>query len=134
LGSLQKYGTVAKKPVTAAAPGKLPEKSDQAPKVEPSESDAETGQPIKKTEPAPPIGPIEFIKGKLVSVDCSGAPAAILAVISGNRKLSLRTPDYKSLTLIGADAFSCEWKGRQVAVNYRARNKTEGDLVSLEVQ
>ena len=69
-----------------------------------------------------------------MSVDCSGAPAAILAVISGNRKLSLRTPDYKSLTLIGADAFSCEWKGRQVAVNYRARNKTEGDLVSLEVQ
>jgi hypothetical protein len=33
--------------------------------------------------------------------------------------LKLRTPDYKSLPLIGADAFSCAWNDRAVSVNYK---------------
>jgi len=77
---------------------------------------------------------IQFLKGKLVSVDCSQAPSAILTVSAAAKVLKLRTPDYKSLTLIGADDFSCDWKGRTVAVNYRAGGKADGDLVSIEVQ
>ena len=77
---------------------------------------------------------IQFLKGKLVSVDCSQTPAAILTVSAGAKVLRLRTQDYKSLTLIGADDFSCDWKGRTVAVNYRAGGKADGDLVSVEVQ
>jgi tetratricopeptide (TPR) repeat protein len=89
-------------------------------------------------QPPTPLQPdkraIQFLKGKLVSVDCSQAPSAILTVSAGAKVLKLRTPDYKSLTLIGADDFSCDWKGRTVAVNYRAGGKADGDLVSIEVQ
>jgi hypothetical protein len=70
----------------------------------------------------------------LVAVDCSQAPSAVLTVTAGAKMLKLRTQDYKSLTLIGAEDFSCDWKGRTVAVNYRAGGKADGDLVSLEVQ
>jgi hypothetical protein len=35
---------------------------------------------------------------------------------------------------MGADAFSCDWKSRLVAVNYRAGGKADGDVVSVEVQ
>ena len=46
----------------------------------------------------------------------------------------LRTENYKSVMLIGADDFSCDWKSRPVAVNYRPGGKADGDLVSVEVQ
>ena len=77
---------------------------------------------------------IKFVKGKLLAVDCTQPPSAILTVAVGARVLKLRAQDYKSVTLIGADAFSCDWKTRAVAVNYRAGGTTDGDLVSLEVQ
>jgi tetratricopeptide (TPR) repeat protein len=77
---------------------------------------------------------IKFVKGKLLAVDCTQPPSAVLTVSAGARVLKLRTPDYKSMTLIGSDQFSCDWKGRAVAVNYRAGGTADGDLVSLEVQ
>jgi hypothetical protein len=55
-------------------------------------------------------------------------------VTSGAVVLKLRTPDYKSLLLIGADAFSCEWSNRAVSVNYKAGGISDGDLVSVEVR
>jgi hypothetical protein len=36
--------------------------------------------------------------------------------------------------LIGADDFSCEWRDRQVTVNYKPATASEGDLVSLELR
>jgi hypothetical protein len=78
--------------------------------------------------------PIKFMKAKLLSVDCSQTPAAILLVSKGATTLKLRTPDYKSLVVMGADKFSCEWANRPVSVNYRADAKGGGDLVSVEVQ
>ena len=86
------------------------------------------------TPPQPDKRPIQFLKGKLVAVDCSQAPSAILTVSAGAKVLKLRTQDYKSLTLIGADNFSCDWKGRSVAVNYRAGGKADGELVSVELE
>jgi tetratricopeptide (TPR) repeat protein len=77
---------------------------------------------------------IQFLKGKLIAVDCSQAPSAILTVSAGAKVFKLRTENYKSLMLIGADDFSCEWKSRPVAVNYRAGGKADGDLVSLELE
>jgi tetratricopeptide (TPR) repeat protein len=77
--------------------------------------------------------PTQFAKGTLVSVDCSHAPAAVVTVNTG-RALKLRVADYKSLLVMGEDQFSCDWKNRKVAVNYKAGTGGEGDLVSLEVQ
>jgi len=78
--------------------------------------------------------PIQFVKGKLVSVDCSQAPVAILTVAVGAKSLKLRTPDYKALTLVGADQFSCAWTNQSVSVNYKAGAGANGDLVSLELR
>jgi hypothetical protein len=85
-------------------------------------------------EPAPDKRPVQFLKGKLVTVDCLPAPAAVVTVTSGTKTMKLRTENYKALLLIGADEFSCGWRNRPVAVNYKAGGKADGDLVSLEVQ
>lgn len=76
----------------------------------------------------------KFIKGRLVSVDCSSAPAALLIVHSPSGTLKLRAADYKNLLLIGADDFSCDWSDREVTANYKPRGASDGDLVSLEVR
>ena len=69
-----------------------------------------------------------------MKVDCSQTPAAILTIRTNSRTLRLRTGDYKSLLLVGADEFSCAWTDRAVIANYKAGGKTDGDLVSVEVQ
>ncbi len=76
----------------------------------------------------------KFFQGRLVGVDCSHAPAAVLTVTSGGVVLKLRTADYKSLLLIGADTFSCDWNNRSVSVNYKPGGLSDGDLVSVEVR
>lgn len=78
--------------------------------------------------------PTKFIKGRLAAVDCSHSPAAILTVIAEDATLKLRAADYKSLPLIGADDFSCEWRDLQVTVNYKPSGAKAGDLVSLEMR
>jgi tetratricopeptide (TPR) repeat protein len=76
----------------------------------------------------------KFLQGRLVAVDCSQSPAAVLTVNAAGAVLKLRTSDYKSLLLIGADAFSCEWRDRSVSVNYKPGGLSDGDLVSVEVR
>ncbi|HLZ41483.1 MAG TPA: hypothetical protein VKQ11_10995 [Candidatus Sulfotelmatobacter sp.] len=75
-----------------------------------------------------------FVKGRLVAVDCSKSPVAVLTISSETGTLKLRTGDYKSLLLIGADGFSCDWRNRQVTANYKPSKGPEGDLVSLEMR
>jgi tetratricopeptide (TPR) repeat protein len=78
--------------------------------------------------------PAQFAKGKLVSVDCSATPAAVLIMTSGTKTLKLHVRDSKHVIVIGADAFSCAWANQKVAVNYRATGEAEGEVVSVEVQ
>jgi len=63
-----------------------------------------------------------------MKVDCSLNPAAILTVRTNSRTLRLRTDNYKSLLLVGADAFSCDWTDRAVVANYKAGGKADGDF------
>jgi tetratricopeptide (TPR) repeat protein len=85
-------------------------------------------------ETAPDRRKVQFLHGKLVSVDCSQPPSATLKVAVGAQIMRLRTADYKSLLLLGADEFSCQWKSLSVVVNYKASGKGSGDLVSLELR
>jgi hypothetical protein len=48
--------------------------------------------------------------------------------------MKLRTADYKSLLVIGADTFSCDWSDRKISVNYKPGGIVDGDLVSVEVR
>ncbi len=143
LPTLKKYGMLPQRPAETAqqsAESKpLPEPPRPAPPApkpppKPTEANEPEEEPPKPVEPAPDKRPIKFLKGKLVSVDCSQAPIAWLTVVAGPKAMKLRTQDYKSLLLIGADEFSCGWKDRPVAINYKAGGKADGDLVSLEVQ
>jgi len=130
------HSTTAPSAATPSATSKKP--ADSQPKTETQSPEPDEVTVDRADQPPTPAQPdkraIQFLKGKLVSVDCSQAPSAILTVSAAAKVLKLRTPDYKSLTLIGADDFSCDWKGRTVAVNYRAGGKADGDLVSIEVQ
>jgi len=79
-------------------------------------------------------GPVQFLKGKIVSSDCSKPPGAMVTILSGMTTYTMHTTDYKSLLVIGADQFFCDWKNRLVSVNYRSVGKHEGELVSIEVR
>ena len=128
LPTLRKYGIPPQSETPPAAKAAAPPPASSS-----DSSDGSEEQP--PAEPKADTRAVEFSKGKLIGVDCSHTPAAILTVMIGVRKsLKLRTDDYKSLALVGADQFSCAWKNRNVAVNYKAGGKSDGDLISLELQ
>src|SRR4029077_20477723 len=46
--------------------------------------------------------PTQFLKGKLLRVDCSQPPVATMTVSNGAKTLKLRAADVKALVLVGA--------------------------------
>jgi hypothetical protein len=86
------------------------------------------------TEKVLPSQPASFLKGRLVAIDCNSEPQAILEIESANKTYHLRAKDRTKLPVIGADQFSCEWKGMAVAVNYWEVGEAAGTLISLEIQ
>ena len=99
------------------------------------DQDEEADAAPKPAAPRPgTTGPVQFLKGKIVSSDCSKSPEATVTVLSGMTTYKMHASDYKSLVVIGEDQFSCEWKNRLVSVNYRAVGKNGGEIVSLEVR
>jgi len=101
--------------------------------TEPEENDESS----KSTAPAEPVidkRPVKFIKGHILSVDCSQAPAATVSVSDNRGTLKLHVRDYKSTTVIGAGEFSCGWKNVPAGINYRDGGKAQSDLVSIEIQ
>jgi len=128
LPTLKKYGLLPQE--DAAAKPKIYSSQDSGESGD-SESDS-AAHPAADVQPDK--RPVKFLKGTLQNVDCSHPPAAVLTLSSAGKTLKLRTPDYKALVLIGADKFSCEWKRQTVAVNFKASGKSDGDLVSLELQ
>jgi Flp pilus assembly protein TadD len=79
-------------------------------------------------------GATKFLTGKLMSVDCSTSPLAMLTVVSGTKTWKMKVPDKAHVILIGADQFSCDWSKQKVALNYRETSETEGNVISLEIQ
>ena len=126
-------GAPAAGPALSAAPPST--RKENAPKQSAAAPEEAKEENAEQAPPAPQIDKraILYVKGKLISVDCSQAPVAIVTVTAGAKTLKLRTQDYKSLMLIGADTFSCDWTNRAASVNYKAGGKADGDLVSLEV-
>ena len=99
-----------------------------------AQDEDEAADALPKPAPVKPgrTGPVQFLKGKIVSSDCSKPPEATVTILSGMTTYKLHASDYKSLLVIGEDQFSCDWKNRLVSVNYRAVGKNEGELVSIE--
>jgi tetratricopeptide (TPR) repeat protein len=145
LPTLKKYGLMPQQTVTAAKaenstsamakPGALSKSIPTKQDTQEEEDETATEKLSVSAQPPPPDKrPIKFVKGKLVSVDCTLARAAVLTLAVGTKTMKLRTENYKSMLVIGADQFSCEWKNRPVSANYKAGGKVDGDLVSLEIQ
>lgn len=98
-------------------------------------SDDEDDDVASKPAPAKPASaiPVQFLKGKIVSSDCSKPPAAAITFLSGMTTYMMHVSDYKSLLVIGEDQFSCDWQNRPVSVNYRATGKHSGEVISIEI-
>lgn len=86
-----------------------------------------------REEPKPDTRKVEYLKGTLLSVECSGAKSATLKVSSTNKTWTFVVPDRSKAVLIGVDDFQCSWRDVPVSVNYRASGQQAGDLVSLEI-
>jgi hypothetical protein len=130
IGNEQKYGVAA-----GSAPAKkLTTQSSPFDVLEQDAAKRAAAAQVSQSAGAGDKRPAKFLRGRLVGVDCSQSPAAVLTVTSGGVVLKLRTSDYKSLLLIGADAFSCAWNDRSVSVNYKPGGLSDGDLVSVEMR
>jgi hypothetical protein len=128
----QKYGLSA---ATATAPPKVARQSSPFDVLEEDAAKrAAQAQTPTQTATTADTRPSKFFQGRLVGVDCSTAPGAVITVASGGIALKLRTADYKALLLIGADSFSCAWNNRSVSVNYKPGGVSDGDLLSLELR
>jgi hypothetical protein len=131
LATEQKYGVSA---ATAASAKKLSTQSSPFDVLEQDAAKRAASAETTQSSIAADKRPSRFFQGRLVGVDCSQSPAAVLTVTSGGVVLKLRTTDYKALPLIGADTFSCEWNNRSVSVNYKPGGLSDGDLLSVEVR
>ncbi len=78
--------------------------------------------------------PPSFLKGTIMSIDCSAPPEATLTVVSDGKTWRMQVPDSKHVLVIGADTFSCSWSRQKVALNYRETGTGAGRVVSIEVQ
>jgi tetratricopeptide (TPR) repeat protein len=139
LETLQKYGVRPQRTGESEAPAgaaSAPSAGARAPAAAASAAQDQDEETDAAAKPAPikpgTAGPVQFLKGKIVSSDCSKSPEATVTILSGMTTYKLHTSDYRSLLVIGEDQFSCEWKNRPVSVNYRAVGKHEGELVSIE--
>jgi len=137
LETLQKYGVRPQRAGESQAPAgaaSTPSARTGAPAVAASSAEDEDADAAPKPAPPKPgtTGPVQFLKGKIVSSDCSKTPEATVTILNGMTTYKMHVSDYKSLLVIGEDQFSCDWKNRVVSVNYRAVGKHEGELVSIE--
>jgi tetratricopeptide (TPR) repeat protein len=141
LETLQKYGVRPQRAGETQAPAgaastPLARSSAPAATASARQSQDDDADAAPKPVPVKPgtTGPVQFLKGKIVSSDCSKSPEATVTVLSGMTTYKFHASDYKSLLVIGEDRFSCDWTNRLVSVNYRAVGKNQGELVSIEVR
>jgi hypothetical protein len=76
----------------------------------------------------------KFLKGKLVAVDCSSQPSAVMTVLANNKTWKMKITDTRRAIVIGADNFNCSWTDQSIALNYRESGEAEGNVVSVELQ
>ncbi len=141
LETLQKYGMRPQRAGEGEAPAgaaSTPAAGTNAPPAPATAAQGQNEDAEAAPKPAPvkpgTTGPVQFLKGKIVSSDCSNPPEATVTILSGMTTYKMHVADYKSLVVIGEDQFSCEWKNRLVSVNYRAVGKNQGELVSIELR
>ncbi len=110
---------------------RVPETNTDVREVTPAEVGNESAA-VPAQKRANREAPVRFVRGTLIEVDCSTAPVVTVLLSAKGKTLRLRTGDMGTVVLIGARAFSCGWKKRRVAANYRELAPRELELISLE--
>jgi len=130
-GAERKYGVAA-----SAAGATRPQYEAQKSPFDVLDEEAAKRDAAVNASPAAPGDrrATKYVRGRLLAVDCTKAPVAVLTVHSDQGTLKLRTADYKSLLLIGADDFSCAWRDVPITANYKSDGSGAGDLISLEMR
>jgi hypothetical protein len=75
---------------------------------------------------------IEYLKGRIVSVECGSATSAMLKVSAAGGTWQMHVADRNAVVLIGVEHFDCGWHDRAVSINFKRSGKLQGELVSLE--
>ena len=115
----------------AAKPGKYDNLDEAIAEDEKREAEAKSGQPAQAS--GSDTRGVLHLAGRLLSVRCAAkGETAALSVSSGGNRWTMLVADREKLPLIGADSFNCDWRDLEIPVNYKARGKLEGDVVSLE--
>lgn len=94
--------------------------------------DSPSGEPLPASTHN--IATPKFLKGKLIAVDCSSEPTAVMTVIANNKTWKMNVTDTRHAIVIGADNFNCSWTNQSIALNYRESGEAEGNVVSVELQ
>src|ERR1700682_3411474 len=99
LETLQKYG------VRPQRAGESAVKAGAASDAKSLQDQDDEADAAPKPAPVKPerTGPVHFLKGKIVSSDCSKSPEATVTILSGMTTYKLHTSDYRSLLVIGED-------------------------------
>jgi tetratricopeptide (TPR) repeat protein len=75
---------------------------------------------------------VEYLKGRIVGVECGAQPGAILNVSSAGHTWRMHVADRKTIVLIGVDHFDCGWHDAAVSINFKRTGDFQGEMVSLE--
>lgn len=75
---------------------------------------------------------VEYLKGRIVAVECGSQPGAILNVSSDGHTWRIQVADRKTIVLIGVDHFDCGWHDAAVSINFKRTGDFQGEMVSLE--
>jgi len=86
----------------------------------------------KSPEATPDTRKIEYMKGRVIAVQCSPTAEATLAVESAGHRWRIRVADRNKAVMLGVEHFDCGWSGLNVSINYKRAGTYQGDLVSLE--
>jgi tetratricopeptide (TPR) repeat protein len=112
-------------------------KDSRALQVRPAPAEADDSAKPADEKPTAAVkkpGPVGFLHGTVLSVDCSAAPVAVMTVVSGAKTWKMKVADTSHVVLQGADKFSCTWSKLKVALNYEVTGSAEGRVISVEIQ
>jgi tetratricopeptide (TPR) repeat protein len=126
-----------------------PQPANEEDKVIDHGIDKATDAPADK----PDMRPVKFMRATLAGVSCDGKSAVLNLASSGPagkgaktarvRMVKMLVPDIQQVILVNVDTFSCDWRNRQVALNYKEgaspnpvakAGAYEGDVVSIEMR
>ena len=134
LEQIERMRAYEKEMVQVPTPPVPPAPTNVASNAVPLPSHSDTPNTVATTPPPTrAVHSVQFLKGKLVKVDCSQPPGAVLEVQAQNVVWHITAPDAAHALTIGADSLSCSWVNKAVSVNFYPGDGNTGKLLSLEL-